>query len=107
MGKNEIGGTRRTYGREEGLYRVWVGKHKGKKPLGRPRNRLENNIRMDLQEVGFKGLGWTEIAQDRVRCAGICECGNEPSGSRGISSLGDKLLASQDGLCCTGKVISK
>jgi len=39
-----------------------MGKHKGKKPLGRPRPRWENNIRMDLQEVGFRGLDWIELA---------------------------------------------
>ena len=51
-----------------GLHKVLVGKPEGKRPLGRPRCRLENNIKMDLQEVG-RGCGdWMELAQDRDRC---------------------------------------
>jgi hypothetical protein len=48
-----------------GAYRVLVGKPEGKRPLGRPRRRWENNIRMDLQEVGCGGLDWIELEQDR------------------------------------------
>jgi hypothetical protein len=47
-----------------GMYRVLVGKHEGKRPLGRPRCRWEDNIKMDLQEVGcgiWSGLGWLRI----------------------------------------------
>jgi hypothetical protein len=43
-------------GKERGMYRVWVGKPKGKRPLQRPWCRWENNIKMDLEEVGFGGL---------------------------------------------------
>jgi len=50
-----------------GLYGVLVGKPEGKRPLGRPRRRWENNIKMDLQEVGCGGMGWIELAQDRDR----------------------------------------
>jgi len=47
---------------ERGLYRVLVGKPEGKRPLGRPRRRPVDNIRMDLQEVGiWTGLGWLRI----------------------------------------------
>ena len=49
------------------VYRVLVGKREGKRPLGRPRLRWDDNIRMDLQEVGCGGMDWTELAQDRVR----------------------------------------
>jgi hypothetical protein len=42
-----------------------VGKPEGKKTLGRPRRRWENNIKMDLQEVGCGGMDWIELAQDR------------------------------------------
>jgi len=45
-----------TYGERKGLYRVLVGKPEGKRPLGRPRLRWEDNIKMDLQEVGFGGM---------------------------------------------------
>jgi len=49
------------------VYRVLVGKPEGKRPLGIPRCRWENNIKKDLQEVGFGGLDWIELAQDRDR----------------------------------------
>ena len=50
-----------------GIYRVLVGEIEGKRPLGRPRHRWENNIKMDLQEVGCGGMDWIELAQDRDR----------------------------------------
>ena len=54
-------------GEGRGVYRVLVGKSEGKKPLGRPRRRWEDNIKMDLQEVG-RGCGdWMELAKDRDR----------------------------------------
>jgi len=62
-----------------GLYRVLVGKSGGKRPLGRSRRRGEDNIKMDLLEVGCAGKDWIELAQGQV--AGTCECGNEHSGS--------------------------
>jgi hypothetical protein len=54
-------------GEGRGMYSVLVGKHEGKRPLGRPRCRWENNIKMDLQEVGCGGMDWIELAQDRDR----------------------------------------
>jgi hypothetical protein len=50
----------------KGVYRVLVEKSEGKKPLGRPRRRWEDNIKMDVQEVGW-GMGWIDLAQDRDR----------------------------------------
>jgi hypothetical protein len=50
-----------------GVYRVLVGKPEGKRPLGRPRSRWEDNIRMDLQEVGCGCEDWIGLAQDRDR----------------------------------------
>jgi len=44
-----------------------VGKPEGKRPLGRPRDRWEDNIKMDLQEVGCGGMDWIKLAQDRGR----------------------------------------
>jgi hypothetical protein len=67
-------------GEERGVYRVLVGTPEGKRPLGRPRRRWEDNIRMDLQEMGCGGLDLMGLAQDR-QVAGNCECGNVPSGS--------------------------
>ena len=46
---------------------VLVGKPEGKRPLGRPRRRWEDNIKMDLQEVGCGGMDWIKLAQDRDR----------------------------------------
>jgi len=63
--KNEMGGACSAYGREERLYRIFVGKPKGKRPLGRPRCRWEDNIKLDLQEVGCGVMDWIELAQDR------------------------------------------
>ena len=50
-----------------GSYRVLVGRHDGKRTLGRPRSRWEDNIKMDLQEVGCGGMDWIELAEDRDR----------------------------------------
>jgi hypothetical protein len=52
-------------GEGRGVYRVLVGKPEGKRPLGRPRSRWEDNITMNLQEVGCVGIDWIERAQDR------------------------------------------
>jgi hypothetical protein len=55
-------------GEDRGVHRVLEGKPEGKRPLGRPRRRWEDNIKMDLQEVGGGGHGdWMELAQDRDR----------------------------------------
>ena len=50
-----------------GVYRVLVGKPEPKRPLGRPRRRWEDNIKMDLQEVGCGDVDWIELVQDRDR----------------------------------------
>jgi len=51
-------------GEGRGVYRVLVGKLEGKRPLGRPRRRWEDNIKIDLQEVGCEGMDLIELAQD-------------------------------------------
>jgi hypothetical protein len=56
-----------TWGRGEVFYRVLVGRPKGKKPLGRPRHRWEDNIKMDLKEIGIDGANRIHLAQDRVQ----------------------------------------
>jgi len=54
-------------GEERRVYRVLVGKPEGRRPLGRPRRRCVDNIRMDLQEVGCGYMDWIGLAQDRDR----------------------------------------
>jgi hypothetical protein len=54
-------------GEERGVYSVFLGKSEGKRQLGRPRRRWEDNIGMGVQEVGFGGMDWIELAQDRDR----------------------------------------
>jgi len=49
------------------VYRVLVGKPEVRRPLGRPRRRWEDNIRLDLREVGYGCVDWMEVAQDRDR----------------------------------------
>jgi transposase len=49
------------------IYRVLVGRPQGKRPLGRPRCRWEDNIKMDLREIGIDGANWIQLAQDRVQ----------------------------------------
>ena len=65
--KNELAGHVARMGERRGIYRIWVGKPKGKRPLGRPRHRWEDNIKMDLQEVECRGMDWIELAEDRDR----------------------------------------
>jgi hypothetical protein len=54
-------------GEGRGAYRILVGRPEGRRPLGRPRQRWEDNIKMDLQEVGWGGMDWIDMAQDRDR----------------------------------------
>jgi hypothetical protein len=54
-------------GERRGAYRVLAGKPEGKRPLGKPRRRWETNIKVDLQEVGYGGMDWIELAQDKDR----------------------------------------
>jgi hypothetical protein len=55
------------WGRRGDVYRVLVGRPEGKRPLGRPRRRWEDNIKMDLREMRIDGADWIQVAQDRVR----------------------------------------
>jgi hypothetical protein len=54
-------------GEGRGVYRILVGRPEGKRPLGRPRRRWENSIKLDLREIGIYGAKWIQLAQDRVQ----------------------------------------
>jgi hypothetical protein len=54
-------------GEGRGAYRVLVGRLEGKRPLGRPRRMWEDNIKLDLREIGIDGANWIQLAQDRVQ----------------------------------------
>jgi hypothetical protein len=54
-------------GERRGVYRILVGKPEGKRPLGRLRRRWEDNIKLDLREIGIDGANWIRLTQDRVQ----------------------------------------
>jgi hypothetical protein len=58
-------------GEKRGVCRVLVGKREGKGPLGRPRRSWEDNIKMDLHEVGWGAMDWIDLAQDRDRWSAL------------------------------------
>jgi hypothetical protein len=54
-----------THGENRNAYRILAGKPEGNRPLGRPRRRWEDNIKMDLREIGWVDMDWIDLAQDR------------------------------------------
>jgi hypothetical protein len=54
-------------GEGRGVYRALVGRPEGKRPLGRPRRRWGDDIKMDLREIGIEGANWIQLARDRVQ----------------------------------------
>jgi hypothetical protein len=62
-----VGGICGTHGEGRGVYGILIGRPGGKRPLGRPRRRWEDNIKMDLREVGIDGANWIQLAQNRVQ----------------------------------------
>jgi len=99
-----MGGERSTYGESSGVYRVLVGKPGGKRPLGRPRRRWEDNIKMDLQEMASEGMDWIYVAQDRDRWRALVNAVMDLGFPRGIYCPPENRLASQKGLCSMEKV---
>ena len=65
---------------DRSTFNILTGKPTGKRPLGRPRRRWEDTIRMDLQEIGINTRNWVDSAQARGYWS-PCECGIEPPGS--------------------------
>jgi hypothetical protein len=65
MKENEVAWT---FGIQGGsVYRVFIGRPEGKRSLGRPKYRWENNIKLDFREIGIDGANWIQLAQDRVQ----------------------------------------
>jgi hypothetical protein len=64
-------------GEKRNAYRILVGRPEEKRPLGTPRRRWVDNIKMDFREIDWDGIDWIDLVQNR----GSCEHGNEPSGS--------------------------
>jgi len=62
-----MGGAHSAYGERRGVYRVLVGKPEGRRPRGIPRLMWQDDIKVDLQEVGCGGMDWIDLAQDRDR----------------------------------------
>jgi hypothetical protein len=60
-------GTRGTRGERRGAYSALVRRPEGKRPLGRPRHKWEDNIKMDLREIGIDGVNWIQLDQNRVQ----------------------------------------
>jgi hypothetical protein len=65
-----MGGACSIYGEKRGAYRILVGRPERRRAIGKPRRRWEDNIKMDLQDVG-RGMDWIELAQDRDRWWGL------------------------------------
>jgi hypothetical protein len=72
-------------GERRGAYRALVGKLEGRRPLGRPSRRWEDNIKMDLREVGCGGADWIDLAQDSDRWRALVYTVMILRGMRGIS----------------------
>jgi hypothetical protein len=67
-------------GEKRNVYRILVGKPEGKGPLGRIRRRWVDNIKMNLREIGWDGMDWIDVAQDRDQWRALGEHCSEPSG---------------------------
>jgi hypothetical protein len=78
---NEISGEFSSNGGSRGVYWVVLGKPEENRSLGRPRPRWEDNIRMNIQEVGWGNMDWIDLAQNRDTWWALVNCGNEPSDS--------------------------
>ena len=87
-------------GEKRGVYKILVGKPEGKRPIGRPRHRWEDNIKMDLQEVGWGHMDWIELAQDRDRWRALVNAVMDPRVPWNAGNfLTENRSASQEGLC--------
>jgi hypothetical protein len=67
MKENEVAGPVARMGEGRVVYRVFVGRPESKRPVGRPKRRWEDNIKLDLREIGIDGTNWIGLAQDRIQ----------------------------------------
>jgi len=79
--KNEMGGACSMYEGEEMCIQGFCGEPEEKRPLVRARHRWEDNIKMDLQDVGWEGMDWIDLAQDRDRWRALVNAVMNQSGS--------------------------
>ena len=92
---------RHVWGRGEVHKRVWWGGIEGRKPLGRIRRRREDNIKMDLQDIGWESMDWIVVAQDRDRWRALVKAVMKFKVSNHAGNfMTEDLLASQEGPCC-------
>jgi hypothetical protein len=70
-----------TNGEKRNAYRILVGNPEGKRPIGRPRRRRVDNIKLDLSEMGWGGMDWIDLTVDRDQWRGLENTINEPSSS--------------------------
>jgi hypothetical protein len=77
-----MGGACSTSGEKRNAYRILVRKPEGKRPLGRPRRRWEDNIKMGLREIGWGGMDWIDLAQDRDQWRALVNDATSNSGYR-------------------------
>jgi transposase len=82
-------------GEGRGVYRVSVGRPEGKRPLGRPRRRWEDNIKMAIMEIGIDGVNWIQLAQDRVQWRACVNTVMNPRIPYGSRIFFDKLRDNQ------------
>ncbi|KAJ4432459.1 hypothetical protein ANN_21078 [Periplaneta americana] len=90
-------------GESRNAYRVLVGRPEGKKPLGRLRRSWEDNIKMDLREVGYDGRDWINLAQDRDQWRQMSRLEFRPT-SHGRYTARPKVKISEDGTCSSFKL---
>jgi hypothetical protein len=103
--EDEMGRTCSMNGEKRNAYRILVGKPEGKRPLRRPRRKWVNNIKMDLKEIGWYGMDWIDLAQNRGQWMALV---NTVMNLRVAQILGScrvaaQLAASQEGLSSTSE----
>jgi hypothetical protein len=87
--------------KKRNAYRILVGKPEGKRPLGKPRRRWVDNIKMDLRGIGWDGMDWIDLAHDRDQWRALGTSGFHKM--LGSSRVAAQLAASQEGLSSVSK----